>query len=210
MSRDKVPYVDHVWRHKPGGTDPLPIEGAMDQAIPYNEAFWNENTNPLDLADLSGAMMGHLMGDAVPDPPFDIVGNYAGVALLQGGEGTPHIQGQLIVGNASGVVIDAAQMSAITMLAVKPTWTSDPVGTGPYLYLQTKVGGGMIRQWSADPVNPPSYAIGAYVDFNDAGHGLLTLRMEDDGTLVTATNPVVWEVDDEVNVFWSTFTRSWD
>ncbi len=197
----------HAWTHRPGGRDPLRIEGALDPAIPYNEAFWNENIAPLDLEDLTGAMMGHLMGDSAP--PFSPA-SAGGIALLQGGDQSPHVQGQLIVGNASAVVIDAAQMATINMLAVKPTWTNDPVGTGPYLWLQTKVGGGMIRQWSADDTNPPSYAIGAYVDFNDAGHGLLTLRMEDDGTLVTATNPIVWDVDDEVNVYWSTFVESWD
>jgi hypothetical protein len=39
---------------------------------------------------------------------------------------------------------------------------------------------------------------------------MLTARMMSDGSLVTATNPFVWALDDEINAFWSTFTWSWD
>jgi hypothetical protein len=203
----------HGRTHLPGGTDPIPgFGGAVDLAQGYYEAFWDlvsGSTATIDPHDQSGAMGGIVNADPGATPPrFDPL-NYSGAALLQGGLSSD--QGQMVLGNAAGIVIDASQMASITSLGIAPSWSTDPIGLGPYLPYNVRIGGGTIRQYSVDPDDPPSYAFDLFVEAaSPFGHAFGTCRMTADGSLVTATNPIVWANDDVVTATWATFVWQWD
>jgi hypothetical protein len=207
MSRGQVPYVDHAWRHLPGGTDPLPIRGGMDKGYEFGWGLWDEGG--LDFLNLDG--------DGAPATNRCTEG--ASVALLQGqGEvvlpATPNPvwspPGSFISGHCSYRVTDETAFAAVTEIRLLPTWSTS-FGTGPYIDFNgtdfppnqaAKAGHGTVWDFTNN--------VGYPFDLWTRGHSKFMCKLTADGTDISGTNPFTFQDGDGIQAFWTCFVASWD
>jgi hypothetical protein len=115
-------------------------------------------------------------------------------------------EGSFITGQAWYTVTDETIFAGATEIYLMPTWARDAFGIGPYIDwnvpVNAKTGSGVVIRGSTNERIP--------FDLFTEGHSRLKLRMQADGTVITATNPFSFVNGDTITAFWNCFVYNWD
>lgn len=201
--RGEAPYVDHAWRHLPGGTDPLDINAAMDIGYPYF------GLHDITIGDLVNADTGG------PFFPVDDSGAQGATALYAGANNPDNYihpaPFNVIIGIGAWQYAPSFadfDITGATQLTVYPTWS---IGTDRPFVFGRKVGTGVIKQFSeTDEMDPDPDVVPTYQFDLIQYDRYLQFRMQDDGSRVDATNPIAWAERDEISCYWHMFLKEPD